>query len=267
MKFVIRDDDTSYFTSKEDLEKAYGFIENGQVSLSVVPYAVPHHEKGVRPYGEGIPYGYYPVGDNAELVAYLNNNKDKYDLMLHGYSHEYQMVDGEWQPEMIWKDEERIAKEMKEGKEYLEKVFQREFTVFIAPNNAVNAKTLRSVEALGMDYGGIIKHRDRDWSPRYAMNYVHRYWIRLRTGMLMPGVLNYGRHKEMVSYGLDDFETLMKEYELCKKMKAPFAIYTHYWVLNKDPMLKQRLRDLYHFMMCEGAELVSMSSCFKEARK
>jgi len=266
MKFVIRDDDTSYFTSIEDLEKAYGFIENGKVSLSVVPFAVPNHEKGVRPYGEGIPEGYYPIGDNKELVAYLKNS-GKFDLMLHGYSHEYQMVDGQWQPEMIWKDEARIAKEMKEGKQYLESLFDREFSVFIAPNNAVNAKTLRSVEALHMDYGGIIKHRDRDFSARYALNYVRRYWIRFRTGLLMPGVLDYGKHKEMVSYGLDDFDLLMKEYELCKKLHAPFAIYTHYWILNREPEIKQRLVDLYHFMMCEGAELVSMSSCFKEEGK
>ena len=54
MKFAIRDDDTSCFTKPEDLEMAYDFIKTGAVSLSVVPYAVPHHEKGVLPYGDGI---------------------------------------------------------------------------------------------------------------------------------------------------------------------------------------------------------------------
>ena len=106
MKFAIRDDDTAYFTRPEELERAYDFLEKGPVSLSVIPFAVPCHEKGVRPYGEDIPFGYYPVGENPELVSYLRKND--YDLMLHGYSHEYRQIDGTWYPEMRWKDENRI---------------------------------------------------------------------------------------------------------------------------------------------------------------
>ncbi len=95
MRFAIRDDDTSFFTKPEELEKAYDFVQEGPISLSVVPCTVPHHEKGVLPYGEGIPFGYYPVGDNSELVDYLRHNRN-YDLMLHGYTHEYQQINGVW---------------------------------------------------------------------------------------------------------------------------------------------------------------------------
>ncbi len=261
VRFAIRDDDTSYFTKPEELKKAYDFIENGPVSLSVVPRTVPHHEKGVRPYGEGIAYGYYPVGDNRELVAYLKHNSG-YDIMLHGHTHEYQQINGEWFPEMMWKDENRIREEMRQGKEYLEQLFDRKITVFVAPNNAVSAKTIRSVEALHMNYSGIIHRRDRDFSVPYAFNYLKRWGYRVRTGLRIPDVLDYGGHKEMVSYPLDDYDKLIREYGQSKKRNTPFSVYTHYWHLNRDPETKAMLAKLYHRIMDDGAELVSISSCF-----
>lgn len=261
MKFAIRDDDTSFFTKPEELEKAYDFVKTGAVSLSVVPYAVPHHEKGVLPYGDGLQYGYYPIGDNTEIVAYLKHNP-RYDLLLHGYSHEYQKIQGIWYPEMIWKDEERIRVEMSSGKEYLEKLFDRKFTVFIAPNNRVNAKTLRSVDALNMNFSGIIEHHDRDLSFRYAVNYFRRWSYRAFTGMRIPNVLNYGGHKELAPYPLDSLGRLQLEYKMAKKRNAPFTVYTHYWQLNRDPKLKELLCSLYRYVIEDGAELVPLSSCF-----
>jgi hypothetical protein len=39
MEFCIRDDDTSYFTTPDDLEEVYGSItDHGPVSLAVVPF-------------------------------------------------------------------------------------------------------------------------------------------------------------------------------------------------------------------------------------
>ena len=261
MKVAIRDDDTSFFTRPEELRSAYDFVKEGQISLSVVPKTVPHHEKGVRPYGDGIPFGYYPVGDNPELVAYLKHNP-AYDLMLHGYTHEYQQISGQWYPEMMWKGGERIREEMRQGKEYLEKLFDRKITVFVAPNNQVDARTIRSVEALRMNYSGIIYRRDRDFSLRYAANYLVRWGYRVRTGLRIPDVLDYGKHKEMVSYPLDDYDKLIREYRESRKRKTPFSVYTHYWHLNRDPQTKGMLKRLYDEMMDDGAELVPLSSCF-----
>ena len=262
MKFAIRDDDTSFFTKPEDLEAAYSFVSHGPVSLSVVPYAVPHHEKGVRPYGEGIEYGYYPVGDNSALIRYLNERD--YDILLHGYSHEYRQIDGEWYPEMLWKDENRIREEMKQGKAYLEELFHRQIRVFVAPNNAVDPRTLRAAEALGLSYSGIIRHRDRDISPAYVRNYAARWWFRLRTGLKIPDVLDYGKHKELVAYPLDAFDTLVREYHISKERNAPFSVYTHYWELNRRPELKGLLEKLYRYVIDDGAELTALSACFTE---
>ena len=261
MEFAIRDDDTSFFTRTEELLSAYDFVAEGPISLSVVPRTVPHHEKGVRPYGEGIPAGFYPVGENPELIAFLKENE--YDILLHGYSHEYAQIDGQWFPEMMWKDEGRIRSEMEEGKATLERLFGRPMRVFVAPNNAVDRRAIRAVEALGLNYSGLIHHGDRDLTLRYAANFVKRWSYRIKTGCRIPDVLDYGKHKELVAYPLDSYEKLIEEYRLCRKRNAPFSVYTHYWHLNRDPALKKLLRDVYTYVMDDGAELVALSDCFE----
>ncbi len=68
----------------------------------------------------------------------------------------------------------------------------------------------------------------------------------------------------MVAYPLDNYEKLIREYEECKKRDTPFSIYTHYWHLNRAPQTKQMLARLYYHMKEDGAELVSLSSCFEK---
>ena len=71
MKVAIRDDDISYFTKPDDLNKAYDFLNKGDcVSLSIVPYTVPVHRNDVFPYGKEIDNGYYDIAKNRELINY-----------------------------------------------------------------------------------------------------------------------------------------------------------------------------------------------------
>lgn len=50
--------------------------------------------------------------------------------------------------------------------------------------------------------------------------------------------MNYGKHKELNAYTIDNYERLIYEYHICKARKVPFVIYTHYWQLNTDEKRK-----------------------------
>lgn len=80
MIFAIRDDDTSYFTKPEDLEKAYDYIQSGPISLSVVPFTVPIHRDDVFPYGGNIEFGYYPIEKMQILLIILKEAWKKINL-------------------------------------------------------------------------------------------------------------------------------------------------------------------------------------------
>lgn len=266
MKFAIRDDDISFFSKAEDLEKAYSFMTRGGcVSLSVVPFTYPVHKSDVFPYGEGLKSGYYDIAQNTELIHYLNESikKGKYDVLLHGYSHEYRQVSGEWKAEMIWKSEELLSTELQIGKKHLEEVFSKKIRVFVAPNNSIDSKAIRVIENLGMDYSGIIMHKDRDLSLKYCVNYIKRWAFRLLHKIPYPGVLDYGKHKELVAFTLDDYERLIFEYEQCKKRGQPFVVYTHYWQLLKNDDGRKILEKIYNYVLDDGAEMVPLSECFQ----
>lgn len=264
MKFVIRDDDTSFFTSPCDLEEAYDFINAGCVSLSIVPSTVCSHKDIVFPYGEDKTDGNYDISKNKDLVEYLKDGKrdGKYDILLHGYSHEYKKIGDKWYSELMWKDSARLEQELKEGKERLESLLDCNISVLVAPNNHIGKKGIKAMEGLGMNFSGIIQKFDRKITPRYIINFAKRWMYRIVRKIQIPGVMNYGKHKELCAYSCDSFERLKYEYNECKKRGAPFVVYTHYWFLLKNPESKELLMKIYNYAIDDGAELVPLSECF-----
>ena len=84
MYFCIRDDDTSFFTTPEELEQAYGEISKwGPISLAVVPF----HRAGTS---KSVPEKYrdrwtvHPLHENPDLVQYLRSGISKgcFEIML-----------------------------------------------------------------------------------------------------------------------------------------------------------------------------------------
>lgn len=268
MLFAIRDDDTAFFTKPEELESAYDFVKEGQISLSVVPNTVSVHRDDVFPYGcedDVVKSAKYNLlGENVELVSYLKQGiaNGRYEILLHGYTHEYQKIKERWTAEMIWKSLEQLTEEIPYGKQYLEKVLATEIKIFVAPNNSINQKAISVISNLGMDYSGIIQFNDRKVNIKYLKNFLTRWVVRLIKRIPYPGVLNYGDHRELVAYTLDEVERLKKEYNICKNKGVPFVIYTHYWQVNSDPKVKEMLVEIYNYAVADGAKLVKLSDCF-----
>ncbi len=71
MRCAIRDDDTSYFTRPEQLERVYGrYWDRIPVSLAVVPCHASTRSKAIPPeHREG--HRSFPLADNLPLVEYL----------------------------------------------------------------------------------------------------------------------------------------------------------------------------------------------------
>src|SRR5881409_3233109 len=71
MYFCIRDDDTSFFTSPEDLERVYGAVSRwGPISLAVVPFHRAGTSKAVPDKFRGR-WSVHPLHENQALVDYL----------------------------------------------------------------------------------------------------------------------------------------------------------------------------------------------------
>src|ERR1700730_8640881 len=108
--FAIRDDDTSFFTRPEELEVIYRPLW-GQIpiSLAVVPFTVAAHR--IKVFSTSAPEGQtFPFGETSELVTYLEERvqRRQIEIMLHGFTHQYQKSEWHGVSEYTWKSEHQL---------------------------------------------------------------------------------------------------------------------------------------------------------------
>ena len=114
MHFCIRDDDTSFFTTPDELEHAYGEVTQwGPVSLAVVPFHRAGTSKAVpeKFRGRG---SVHPLHGNRPLVEYLRAgvSKGSFEIMLHGYHHDEPSDQAEFS---VGSD---LVRKIKDGRKY-----------------------------------------------------------------------------------------------------------------------------------------------------
>lgn len=154
MKICIRDDDTGFITKPTDLENAYGELW-GQVpiTLAVIPFTHGGHLKSlqysglfdrlqkIRDFEKNANakqladyHRLLPVGDNPELIGFLNPfiESHKIEVALHGYNHRYYENGAEFINRHI------DYYQIRDGKEYLEKLFNINIETFIPPSNRID---------------------------------------------------------------------------------------------------------------------------------
>lgn len=267
MFFAIRDDDTCFFTKPDELSSAYDFVDNGTISLSCVPYCFPYH-KDANPFKTDFELGYYDISNNPELIKFLKAGieSERFEIMLHGYSHEYKRINGSYQAEMIWKSKSQLDEELTLGKKHLEEIFDVKIETFVAPNNLINKYCVSVLENLGLNYSGTIwKHfGDRKCDRYYIRNYLHRTFYYLRHKMPYSGVYRYKQHLELYAHSIRNEQDAMRIYNRCKKDNLPFVIYNHYWDLNSNPKKKEMIKRIYNYIISDGCRLVPLSECFKQ---
>ena len=74
MRFAIRDDDTSFFTRPEELDRLWGeFLPYIPISLAVVPVSLePFHLGDIGQYYQSTEQ--HPLGENPDLVSWIRSH-------------------------------------------------------------------------------------------------------------------------------------------------------------------------------------------------
>jgi len=233
MEFCIRDDDTSYFTSPDDLEEVYGEISGyGPVSLAIVPYHRAGRSKGV-PEGFRMRGSTHPLHENGGLVRYLRDGiaKGRFEAMLHGYHHD----EADGRPEFVNRNDlyERVSR----GRKYLEDLLGTTVRVFVPPGNMIRAMGLRAIAREGLHLGGTAGVR-AGWSLLAPATW--KTWLHLRKwqkggGIGVPWVLDLGDHREIPGNAVTPaakFEDNQARFRAALKMSGVFCLATHYWEMN-----------------------------------
>jgi hypothetical protein len=251
MYFCIRDDDTSYFTTPEALEAAYGEITRwGPVSLAVIPYCRAGFSKGVPEHIRGR-WSVHPLHQNESLVKYLRRAvyEKRFEIMLHGHHHDEPTGKGEF---LRGKD---LWEKVRDGRQYLEDLLGTSIRVFVPPKNIIGRDGLRSIIHARLDLGGTVGVR-HGW-PLLSRN-TWKHWLMLRKWSKrcpngLPWILDLGDHREIAGHAVTPTSSLNSNkaaFEAALNVGGTFCAATHYWefpVASKnegDPTVQEHLGQL-----------------------
>jgi hypothetical protein len=249
--FCIRDDDTSYFTSPEELEKAYGEVtKHGPVSLAIIPFCRAGQSRGL-PAGYRERWSVHPLGENKALVQYLRHGiaEGRYEAMLHGYHHD----EPDAKREFVSGSD--LPRKVREGRHYLEGLLQTKIRVFVPPHNAIGRRGLEAISQEGLNMGGLAGMRSGwSWFAPASL----RTWLRLRQWRKcgnagIPWVLHLDDHKELAGNAITPFSTLtenLRRFNGALAVDGVFCAATHYWEFDHptrdpdSPTVKDHLEQL-----------------------
>ncbi len=233
MYFCIRDDDTSFFTSPDELERAYGEVTKyGPVSLAIIPFCRAGSSKGV-PVAHRKQWSIHALEENGALVEYLRRGiaAGRYEAMLHGYHHD----EPENRREFLQGSE--LARKVREGKQYLEGLLETTIRVFVPPHNAIGKEGLNAITNAGLHLGGVagMRHGWPWWSPSCL-----GVWWRLRRRRKqgfdgLPYVLDIAGHRELAGTPITPDAVLqrsLKRFDEATGLNGAFCAATHYWELD-----------------------------------
>jgi uncharacterized protein DUF2334 len=251
LHFCIRDDDTNYFTTPEELERAYGRITRwGPVSLAVVPFCRAGTSKAV-PEKLRRTWSVHPLHENRALVEYLREkvSAGRFEIMLHGYHHD----EPHDRPEFAQHDD--LRRKVREGRTYLEELLATTIRVFVPPHNAIRRHGLRAVAGEGLHLAGGAGVRG-GWPLLSAATW--ELWWRLRRwrksgGLGVPWILDLGDHREIAGTAVTPLSGLKNNQmtlESAFNVGGVFCAATHYWELQVpsqrpgDPTVGEHLLNL-----------------------
>jgi hypothetical protein len=266
--FAIRDDDTSFFTSPEELDAVYApYWGSIPISLATVPFSVSEH-RGRRLSSDCFADTEMPLGQNRALVDWLRPKimSSQVEILLHGFNHRYRKVDGCWIGEFGWKPESQLIQECTRGRAYLEALLDTAVRVFVPPSNTIGKAGIRAIREAGLNLSGVMaRGGDRPFALDYARAYAKRWTWRLLRGDVYPFVLRYGGHSELRAHALTpaaDAGRLMQSLEKCATLGAPYVLATHYWEFSDNAAMHVTLAELIGRAKRLGMTFVPVSRCF-----
>lgn len=237
MYFCIRDDDTNFFTSPDELEAAYGEItKRGPVSLAIIPFCRAGSNKAVPVKFRGCG-SIHPLHKNQALVSWLRTSiaEGRFEPMLHGYHHDDEQC--RWE----FAEGKDLANKLRDGRTYLEDLLGRSIRVFVPPHNAIGKQGLRAVIGEGLHLGCTAGIRS-GWSPFSQATWVN--WLRFRKWRAggrpgFPWIIDLGDHSEIAATPVTPLSCIHENemiFEHALEVGGVFCAATHYWELGSPSM-------------------------------
>jgi len=242
---LIRDDDISYFTTPQELEKVWSkWYGKVNILFAVTPFMVEKEEYEIkgREFSEHqLGKKEFDISENNELIEYIKELLDKgyIRLGLHGYNHRYIIENNNLIAEYDINDEMILYEKSLRAKVYLEKLFDAKIEIFVPPDNAVNRSAIKALSKSGFNKvlrAFPIKYIDTKFSFNFICFWLKRVLFKYRYNLVYSKTYFNGYLFEEANYLYkgQNLDVLINDYKIFKKHNLPFTIATHYWELDGD---------------------------------
>ena len=251
--FIIRDDDTCFFTKPEDIEWAYkDFYNTYPVTLAATPFLKESflswqvssefwHTKEI-----------FDIGNNKELIKYLKSKikEGKIWIALHGINHTYKVENHKITPEFLM-NIDNLETKLKKAKSYLEKIFWIKINEFVPPSNTLSINAYKALNKLNFNLLNL--PWSKKWFNRPIFSLKHTYYFMKRIMFLKkhwfdsPFPLLLDNHWELWSQTLTpwtDIKILKKSFLFCYENNLPFCLATHYWEHKSYISYKNKIKQI-----------------------
>lgn len=254
MKFIIRDDDLSFYTDLKKLKDLYDPIfERGfRVSFATIPCERKVKNKNNRKAYKQIDEWRW-LGENEDLIKYIKPKVQagQIEIMLHGFDHNYVIAGDRFIGECVQKNKGDLLRDFSRGKKYLEELFGIEVLSFVPPSNQIDAKAIEVLGKVGIKNlsGAITPIFNRNLDLKNIFNWLKYVCYYVFNGRRYPYVLNNGTTDELTYYTLTtDLSKLKNDVDYCEEKGAPFVLAMHHWDLFEDDDKKEAFLGLLEYV-------------------
>lgn len=291
----LRDDDTNFYTKYDELKDGYGeFWGNLPITLATIPFvhgserkiiefesldnkfqALGHWQENALAGELGEYYKLCPVGNNTDLVQKLKpliKNK-KIEVAQHGISHRYNKYGAE-----MYYDNVSLYN-IKEGKDYLEKVFDTQITTFIPPSNTIDLRCAQYIYSIGLNLftGGGIECRSKKERIIEILLYPQDI-VRALYNRALSIKPMYQKRKGIEIFGATTFNFYADENEMFQKINnylnkyEALGLTSHYRLLGECDDEKGTYRKKYQKLLkrlaaIKGIEFITATDYIKKLRR
>ncbi|EGA63707.1 DUF2334 domain-containing protein [Vibrio brasiliensis] len=236
IQFVIRDDDLSYFSDIELIERLYqGVWKEFPITFATIPY-----QKGTIAGHMPLEYWHtntvFPIGENVALVNYIKSKikEGRVDLVMHGIHHTYRFDRHKIVPELK-EPSPNFAVQLREAKQYLEEVFMTEINTFVPPSNTMSKEVSRELISQGfnlLNLPGVRCNTRSLLSWPHQKSRLERIYYMAKHRFDSPKPIIEGTRWEIGGYALTpstNLEQLKSAFRYCLTHNLPFVLATHFW--------------------------------------
>lgn len=291
MRFAIRDDDTNFFTTPQELEACYGDIWHEYTpTLSLISkvkgywshwvhqiYKDKHDTDWQAWKADDMPH---PIEDNPELIHFLQEKirEHKLDVSFHAKYHRNEDVNP---PKTMGNNyilgaeyftDRNLTDEIKEEVRHLNNLLDYKISVFTPPQNLLSEKGYHAVLNAGLNLcGGGIAFYKKQKDLKGLWNITKQFLFKaINRNADYPYTLKFNNHNEIAyHYPLQPstrLDSLIYDFDMVKKYNGDFVLSTHYvefdypMVYDEKTTMKKVFMDfLDHVSKFKNVEKVSLS--------